>query len=88
MPASGSMSGEMRSFTDMKLDVLGGFSKKTIARSSPPVREAKWWMRSSVFGRAASSVQEGARSSTRSSRFGSALLMLVFGEAGSGMARS
>jgi hypothetical protein len=52
------------------------------------VREAKWWMRSSVFGKAASSVQEAAKSSTRSSRVGSALLVLAFSVAGSGIARS
>jgi hypothetical protein len=88
VPASGSLSVEVRSFTDMKLDVLGGFSRKTMARSTPPVKEAKWWMRSSVFGRAASSVQEGAKSSTRSSRVRLALLVLVFDEVGSGITRS
>lgn len=88
MPASGLLSVEVRSFTDMKLEELGGFSRKTMARSCPPVREAKWWMWSSVFGRAASSVQEGAKRSTRSSRVDSALLVLVFGEADSGISRS
>ena len=88
MPASGSLSIEVRSFTDVKLDVLGGFRRKTMARSCPPVREAKWWMRLSVFGRAASSVQEGARRRTRSSRVGPALLVLVSSKAGSDMARS
>ena len=88
MPASVSLSTEVRSFTDMKLEVLGGLSKKTMARSWPPVNEAKWWMRSSVFGRAGSSVQEGAKSNTRSSRVGSALLVLVLSEVQSGIARS
>jgi hypothetical protein len=88
MSASRSLSAEVRSFTDMKLEVLGGLSRKRMARSCPPVREAKWWIRSSVFGRAASSVQEGARRRIRSSRVGSALLKFLFGEAGSGMARS
>jgi len=72
----------------MKLEVLGGLSKKTMARSWPPVSEAKWWMRSSVFGRAGSSVQEGAKSSTRSSRVGSTLLVLVLSEVEKGIARS
>jgi hypothetical protein len=74
--------------TDIKLEVLGGFRRKTMTRSCPPVREAKWWMRSSVFGRAASSVQEGARRRTRSSRGAVLLLGLLFAGVGSGMARS
>jgi len=86
--ASGSLSFEVMSLTDMKLEVLGGFRRKTMARSCPPVKEAKWWTRSSVFGRAASSVQEGAKRRTRSSRVGSALFVLVFFDAGSGIARS
>ena len=88
MQASGSLSVEVSSFTDIKLEVLGGFNRKTMARSCPPVRDAKWWMRASVFGRAVSSVQEGARRRMRSSRAGSALLVLVLGEAGIGIARS
>ena len=88
MPTSGSLPVEVRSLTDMKLEVLGGLSKKTMVRSCPPVREAKWWTRSSVFGRAASIVQEGARRSTRSSRAAASVLGLVFSVVGSGMARS
>ena len=88
MPALGSLSVEVSSFTDMKLEVLGVLSKKTMARSWPPVREAKWWMRSSVFGSAASNIQEGAKSSTRNSRVDLALLMLVSTEADIGMTRS
>jgi hypothetical protein len=88
VPASGSLSVEVRSFADMKLELLGGLRRKTMARSCPPVREAKWWMRSSVFGIVASCVQEGARRRTRSSRVASGFAVLVLSEARSGIARS
>lgn len=88
MPASGSVVAEVRSFTEMKLGVFGGFNRKTMARSWPPVREAKWWTRSSVVGRLESSIQEGARRSTRSWRDDSMLPELGLMQPVSGIATS
>lgn len=58
----------VRSLTDVKLEVLGGFKRKTMARSWPPVREAKWWIRARVPGRLDSEVEETDRRRTRSWR--------------------
>lgn len=52
----------------MNVDVLGGLRRKTITRSRPPVKDAKWWMRSSVSDSLASEVDVGDKRRARSWR--------------------
>lgn len=79
---------EVRTLADVKVEVFGGLRRKTIARSWPPVRAAKRWIRSRVAARLASETVDGERSRTRSWRVVMVLLVVEMGGAASGIATS